>query len=198
VADIILAGHHPREAIAETLQFMRFLADDEAIAIDPVVARSETETGFRNLALADYMRAHGNLTHRAEMACGAYFHQCAIAMSCRQLARAGLYLSDDGRKAGMRVISSERTRRIHALMMICGHYDGSGDFAYRVGLPGKSGVGGGILAIVPGVAARCAWSPVLNAHGNSLLGIAARAGWSVFRSWAGSRTPNSMRHPNQC
>ena len=81
MADIILAGHHPREAITETLQFMRFLAADEAIAIDPVVARSETETGFRNLALANYMRVHGNLTHPAEMACGVYFHQCAIAGS---------------------------------------------------------------------------------------------------------------------
>ena len=204
VADIILAGHHPREAIAETLQFVRFLADDETIAIDPVVARSETETGFRNLALANYMRAHGNLTHPADTACGLYFHQCAIAMSCRQLARAGLYLSDDGRKAGMRVISSERARRINALMLTCGYYDGSGDFAYRVGLPGKSGVGGGILAIVPGVGALSVWSPGLNAHGNSLVGtralelLAARAGWSVFRSWAGSRAPNSMQHPNQC
>jgi glutaminase len=202
VADIILASRHPREAIAETLQFVRFLADDEAIAIDPVVARSETETGFRNLALANYMRAH--ITHPAELACGVYFHQCAIAMSCRQLARAGIYLSDDGRKAGMRVISSERARRINALMLTCGHYDGSGDFAYRVGLPGKSGVGGGILAIVPGVGALSVWSPGLNANGNSLLGtralelLAARAGWSVFRSWAGSRTQNSMQHPNQC
>src|SRR5258708_4146721 len=149
------------EAIAEILHFTRFLANDETIAIDPAVARSETETGFRNLALANYMRGYDNLKHPVEMACGVYFHQCAIAMSCCQLARAGLFLADYGRNpsTGLRVVSNERARRINALMLTCGHYDGSGDFAYRVGLPGKSGVGGGILAIVPGVAALAVWSP---------------------------------------
>ncbi len=162
VADLLLAGHRPREAIAEILHFTRFLANDETIAIDPAVARSETETGFRNLALANYMRGYDNLKHPVEMACGVYFHQCAIAMSCCQLARAGLFLADYGRNpsTGLRVVTNERARRINALMLTCGHYDGSGDFAYRVGLPGKSGVGGGILAIVPGVAALAVWSPV--------------------------------------
>ena len=188
VADLLLAGHRPREAIAEILHFTRFLANDETIAIDPAVARSETETGFRNLALANYMRGYDNLKHPVEMACGVYFHQCAIAMSCCQLARAGLFLADYGRNpsTGLRVVSNERARRINALMLTCGHYDGSGDFAYRVGLPGKSGVGGGILAIVPGVAALAVWSPGLNIYGNSLLGtramelLAERSGWSVF------------------
>lgn len=190
VADVVLAGHRPREAIGEILRFVRFLADDESIAVDPAIARSETETGFRNAALANYMRAFGNLKHPVELALGVYFHQCAIAMNCRQLARAGLFLANNGRnpQTGLSVVSGERARRINALMLTCGHYDGSGDFAYRVGLPGKSGVGGGILAIVPSRASVAVWSPGLNAHGNSLLGtralelLAQRTGWSVFGS----------------
>ena len=188
VADVLLAGHQPREAIGEILRFVRFLAEDETILVDPLVARSETETGFRNAALANYMRAFGNIQHPVEQVLGVYVHHCSIAMSCRQLARAGLYLAHDGRhpSTGQRVVSSERARRINALMLTCGHYDGSGEFAFRVGLPGKSGVGGGILAIVPGKASIAVWSPGLNATGNSLLGalaleaIAKETGWSVF------------------
>lgn len=188
VSDVILAGHQPREAIAEILQFVRFVAEDDAITIDPAVARSEMQTGYRNVALASYMRSFGNLNHPVEMTLGVYTHQCAIAMTCRQLATAGLYLANGGRKpqTGGTVVSRERARRISALMLMCGHYDGSGDFAYRVGLPGKSGVGGGILAIVPGEAALAVWSPALDQHGNSLYGtralqlLAERTGWSIF------------------
>lgn len=188
VADIILAGHEPREAIGEILRFVRYLADDEAIAIDPHVAKSEAATGFRNIALANYMRAFGNIHNPVEKTLGVYFHHCAIAMSCLQLARAGLFLASDGFDPlkNARVVSRDRARRINALMLTCGHYDGSGDFAFRVGLPGKSGVGGGILAIAPGHASIAVWSPGLNANGNSLIGslaleaIARETGWSIF------------------
>jgi glutaminase len=187
VSDVNLAGHAPREAIGELVQFIRYLASDDSIVIDEAVARSEQETGERNRALAHYMRAFGNLDHAVELALGVYFHACAIAMSCRQLAMAGRYLMLCGaHPEGGRVISDKRARRINALMLTCGHYDQSGDFAFRVGMPGKSGVGGGILAIVPGKASIAVWSPGLSRHGNSQLGtlalerLADATGWSVF------------------
>lgn len=190
VTDALLAGHTPREAIAEVVRFVRFLADDEDILIDKAVARSEEATGDRNRALAHFMHSFGTLRHPVEHVLGVYFHHCALAMSCRQLARAGLFLAANGRHplTGGSVVSAARARRINALMLTCGHYDGSGDFAYRVGLPGKSGVGGGILAIAPGRASIAVWSPGLNANGNSALGsialerLAQRTGWSVFGS----------------
>lgn len=188
VSDILLGRYEPREAIAEFLRFMRMLTGDDSIIIDHQVARGEQETGFRNVALANYMRAFGNVVHPVERTLGIYFHQCALAMSCNQLAMAGRFLMEGGRHpaTGRSVVSQQRARRILALMMTCGHYDGSGEFAFRVGLPGKSGVGGGILAIVPGVASIAVWSPGLNERGNSQLGTQAlerlvqKTGWSVF------------------
>lgn len=188
VADVNLAGHEPRVAIGELLRFVRYLADDDTISIDEAVARAEQATGFRNVALANYMKAFGNIQHPPERTLGVYFHQCAIAMSCRQLAMAGRFLMHGGlyQPGGARVVSSQRARRINALMLTCGHYDASGDFAFKVGLPGKSGVGGGILAIAPGKASIAVWSPGLNANGNSMLGtlalekVAEATGWSVF------------------
>ena len=188
VTDVVLSGHEPKEAIGEFLRFMRYLADDESVLIDDRVARSEVQTGFRNFALANFMRAYHNIESPVENVLGVYFHQCALAMSCSQLSKAGLYLAARGSNpvTGHSVVSPKRARRINALMLMCGHYDGSGDFAYHVGLPGKSGVGGGILAIAPGVASIAVWSPGLNKVGNSLLGavalemLAARTGWSVF------------------
>jgi glutaminase len=188
VTDVILSGHEPREAIAEILRFSRVIAGDETISIDPEVARSEEETGYRNNALAHYIRSFGNLKNPVERTLGVYFHQCAIEMTCEQLSQAMLFLANGGRdpRTGLNIVSRERARRINALMLTCGHYDGSGDFAFRVGLPGKSGVGGGIIAIVPGCASIAVWSPGLNLQGNSLLGtralelIAQRTGWSVF------------------
>lgn len=182
--DAILEGSSPSETLGALLRFIRTAADDEDIHINKAVARSETETGHANFALAHYIRAHGNLHHPPELTLGTYFHHCAIEMSCRQLARAGRFLMNAPRMP--RLVSAERVRRINALMLTCGHYDGSGDFAYRVGLPGKSGVGGGILMIAPRRAAIALWSPGLNARGNSALGteaaerLARAMGWSVF------------------
>jgi glutaminase len=188
VTDMILSGHQPREVLGELLRFLRFLADDPSIIIDEAVAASEQRTGFRNAALANYMKSFGVIENPVDHTLGVYFHHCAIAMSCRQLAMAGRFLAYNGRNpsTGLSVVQPERARRINALMLMCGHYDGSGEFAYRVGLPGKSGVGGGILVIAPGKASIAVWSPGLDASGNSHLGrialemLTRRLGWSVF------------------
>ncbi len=188
IADAILMKRLPKEALAEILSFVRFIADDESICFDSKVAQSELDTGERNRALAHFMKAYGIVKQPVDYVLGTYFHHCAIAMNCRQLAQAGLFLAGDGRNpvTGVRVISSNRARRINSLMLMCGHYDGSGEFAFRVGLPGKSGVGGGILAVAPGKASIAVWSPGLDEVGNSKLGTAAlerlvqKTGWSVF------------------
>ena len=184
VTDAILAGHQPREVLGEILQFIRAAAADDDIHINAAVARSEQATAHRNRALAEFMAAMGNMRNPAALTIGTYVHQCAVEMTCLQLARAGRFLVNA--PGCPRLVSTARVRRINALMMTCGHYDGSGEFAYSVGLPGKSGVGGGILAIAPGRASIAVWSPGLNAQGNSKLGTAAiealvrETGWSVF------------------
>jgi len=188
VTDVILSGHKPREALGEILRFLQFVADDPSIMIDETVAASEQRTGFRNVALANYMKSFAVLDNPVDFTLGVYFHHCAIAMSCRQLAMAGRFLANLGRNpsTGFSVVHPERARRINAVMLTCGHYDGSGEFAYRVGLPGKSGVGGGILAIAPGKASIAVWSPGLDHNGNSHLGrialeaLTKRMGWSIF------------------
>jgi glutaminase len=188
VTDAILAGHAPREVLGDLLRFVRTAAGDDDIHINKAVAKSEADTGHRNFAIAHFLRAHGNLINTPDRTLGAYFHQCAIEMSCVQLALAGRFLMSAPRSdLGLpRMVSAARVRRINALMMMCGHYDGSGEFAYRVGLPGKSGVGGGILVIAPGKASIAVWSPGLNEVGNSKLGteaveaLAKATGWSVF------------------
>jgi len=188
IADAIMMGHQPKETLAEILEFVRFLANDRSIGIDENVARSELLTGHRNASLAHFMASFGRLSHPVEQVLGVYFHHCSISMSCQQLAHAGLFLVADGvnPSSGVKVVSAQRARRINSLMLMCGHYDGSGEFAFRVGLPGKSGVGGGILAIAPGKASIAVWSPGLDTVGNSKLGAEAlemlvkRTGWSIF------------------
>lgn len=194
VTDVLLGRSKPKEAIGEFLRFMHAVSGDSTICFDPEVAQSERETGFRNLALANYMRSFGNIRNPVDKTLGLYFHLCSLSMNCEQLAQSGRFLMSGGRRhANTRdtIISRQRTRRILALMMMCGHYDGSGEFAYRVGLPGKSGVGGGILAIAPSIASIAVWSPGLNKRGNSQLGTLALerlvqlTGWSVFREGNG-------------
>lgn len=191
LADMVLAGRTPAAALAEITDFVA-AASGGPVAIDRAVALSEARTAHRNRSLAHFMAAEGNLTHAVEDVLTLYTQHCALAMDCRQLAAAGRYLAFGGVVEGHRLAPARRVRRITALMLTCGHYDGSGEFAYRVGLPGKSGVGGGILAVVPGVASVAAWCPGLGPKGNSLLAtqalerLADATGWSVFRGAEGA------------
>ena len=188
IADTIIQGHQPKETLAEILQFIRYLAGDESIVIDEKVARSEEMTGDRNASLAHFMASFGHFQNPVDAVLGTYFHHCSIAMNTVQLAKSGLFLANNGLNpiTGYQVVSPNRAKRINSLMLMCGHYDGSGEFAFRVGLPGKSGVGGGILAIAPGKASIAVWSPGLDTIGNSKLGTEAlemltqKTGWSVF------------------
>lgn len=147
----------------------------EPVEFDYRVAESERERGFRNAALANFMKSFRNLDNPVDEVLDVYFHQCAISLSCRQLARAMGYLANEGRSpsTGQTILSERQARRVNALMLTCGTYDEAGEFAFRVGLPCKSGVGGGIVAIVPNQMAICTWSPGLGESGNSLAGFRA-------------------------
>jgi len=151
VTDHLIDQFGSQTMINELIQRIRLLSGDNTVSVDEAVAESEWRAGSRNRALASFMESYGNLWNPVDETLAAYFSHCAIAMSCRQLARAALFLAFDGCDpvSGTRMVSSEFCRRINAVMMSCGHYDNSGDFTYRIGLPGKSGVGGGILVVAP-------------------------------------------------
>ena len=176
------------EEVRAVIDFVSGLLGDEDFTINEDVARSDEEAGHMNRALISVAKHFGNIHNPVERVMDAYVHQCAIELTCGQLARVGRFLMLDGPdEASCRTGSdARRARRIQSLMMTSGQYDGSGDFAYRVGLPAKSGVGGGILAIVPNTASVAVWSPGLDESGNSLLGTLAlemltdRIEWSVF------------------
>ena len=185
VADRLVS--HFADPKAQILALMSGLCG-EPVAFDEEVARSEAQTGFRNVALANFMKSFGKLDNDVATVLDIYFHQCSITMNCMQLARAAGFLCRDGVHplgAGA-LVSPRQARRINALMLTCGTYDAAGEFAFLIGLPCKSGVGGGIIAVVPDKLSLCVWSPPLDDTGNSLLGrkalerFASRTGLSVF------------------
>ncbi len=184
VADRLCSLGRPNERLLELLSSLC----GEPIGYDEEVAASEAATGFRNIALANFMKSFGKLDNDVAAVLDLYFHQCAASMSCVQLARAAGYLCRDGAHplGGDAVVSERQARRLNALMLTCGTYDAAGEFAYRIGLPCKSGVGGGIVAVVPDTLTLCVWSPAVDASGNSVLGtkalelFASRSGLSIF------------------
>jgi glutaminase len=171
VCDILVS--QLREPKEEILAFIRTLSENNDIQYNPKMANSEKQTGFRNYALVNLMKSFGNIKNDIETVMDLYFSICAIEMSCRELSETFLFLANNGvvPHSGERILSPSRTKRTNALMQTCGFYDEAGQFAYKVGLPGKSGVGGGIVAILPERYAIAVWSPRLNRKGNSHKGM---------------------------
>ncbi|MFN4764514.1 glutaminase [Gillisia sp. Q332] len=186
ICDILVSNL--KDPKAELLEFVRKITGNPEIDYDYTVAASEKSTGYRNYALVNYMKALGNIKNDVEPIVDFYFHQCSLAMSCEELAKAFMLYANRGKllETGERIISKTKNKRINALMQTCGFYDEAGEFSFEVGLPGKSGVGGGIVAIHPGQYSVAVWSPLLNPKGNSELGMAALerfttlTGYSIF------------------
>lgn len=175
----------PRQRL---LEFVRQLSGEEGIVYDKVVAASEMMHSDRNAAIAYLMRSFGNFDNDVIPVLHNYFHACSLKMSCVQLAKTFSYLANKGVSVHTKeaIVTQTQSKQINALLATCGLYDGAGEFAYRVGMPGKSGVGGGIIAVVPGEMTIAVWSPELDASGNSLAGtkmlelLAERIGRSIF------------------
>ena len=188
ITDVIVSQFKDGKPIDAIVKFLRDRTGSSDVEVDEEVATSERDTGFRNAAMANFMRSFGNLHNDVDLVLDTYFRQCSMTVNARELSRAMLFLANRGRDpvSGQEVVGAQRAKRINSLMLTCGHYDASGDFAFRVGLPGKSGVAGGIGAVVPRRLAIAVWSPGLNAQGNSFVGtlalekFAAKTGFSVF------------------
>lgn len=182
---LINYNKNPKQVI---LDFVRELAGSEDIYFDKNIARSEIATSYRNRSLACLIKSFGNIDNDVEEVIDVYCHQCSISMNTMELARSFLFLANSGKNIydGKQVVSSRGAKRLNALMLTCGLYNEAGEFAYRVGLPGKSGVGGGIVAVIPGKLSIAVWSPELNTHGNSYRAMATledfttKLGISVF------------------
>lgn len=168
--------------------FARTLAANPDIQIDANVAASEYQHKARNAAMAYLMQSFGNFNNEVEQVLMSYFSSCALKMSCVDLAKSFSYLANKGQCvfSQQRILEEHQARQVNALMATSGLYDEAGKFAFEVGFPGKSGVGGGIVAIVPGVLSICVWSPALNQTGNSFVGIEAlkllssHIDWSIY------------------
>ena len=173
MTDILLT--HLERPEEEFLAFVRSVAGDDTITYNESVATSEREKGYLNAAIANLLKYHGTIESDIERVLRFYFLMCSVEMSCQELSRAFLAFANHRKKfnyAGVKLTSSQ-VKRMNAIMQTCGFYDEAGEFSYLVGLPGKSGVGGGIAAIYPGCYSVAVWSPRLNSKGNSIMGMKA-------------------------
>ena len=184
----MLNSKYKSKTFSKILDFIKSVSNNQNINYDKEVALSEAEFGYRNMALVNMMKSFKNIKNKTDDIMDIYTKQCSISMSSSELSSAMLFLANHGidTRTNTQYLTSSQAKRVNSLMLTCGHYDASGDFAFRVGLPGKSGVGGGIVAIVPDRMAICVWSPGLNSKGNSLAGTKAlelfttKTGLSIF------------------
>jgi glutaminase len=172
IADILLSNlENPK---ADFLNYIKAITGDKNIKYNESVAFSEKVTGFKNYAAANLLKSFNNLNNPVDTVLDFYFHQCSIEMTCSQLTEAFFFLANKGNcMKNIAQLSETQAKRINAIMLTCGFYDEAGEFAFEVGLPGKSGVGGGIVALLPDQFVITAWSPGLNKKGNSQLGMLA-------------------------
>ncbi|CAM5597111.1 glutaminase [Streptomyces diastaticus] len=162
------------DAAGGLLRLLRAESGNPDLGFDLAVAGSEAARGDRNAALGHFMASYGNIDNPVPLLLDQYFRQCSVTASCADLALAATLLARHGVRAdGTRLLTRSQAKQVNAVMLTCGTYDAAGEFAHRVGLPGKSGVGGGIIAVVPGRCALCVWSPGLDERGNSVAGVAA-------------------------
>lgn len=172
IADMIVS--HFKDPKQVFLDYVRELSNDQTINFNYDVAKSERLTGFGNYAAANLLKAYNNLENDVDEVLDFYFHQCAIEMTCEQLSNAFFMFANHGKCLQQKErLTQSQAKRINAIMLTCGFYDEAGEFAFEVGLPGKSGVGGGIIALLPNHFTITTWSPGLNEKGNSLIGMKA-------------------------
>ena len=172
IADLLISNFkNPKQTFIDLLTA---LSGSDTIKINQKVFLSEKKHSHRNTALLHLMKSFGNIKNDIEEVLDLYIFQCAIEMSCKELATVFLCYANGGQTlTGQQILTPEKTKRINAIMQTCGFYDEAGEFSFRVGLPGKSGVGGGIVAVHPEKYAVATWSPPLNPKGNSTLGMLA-------------------------
>ena len=171
ICDILIT--HLDNAHKDFLAFVRDLSGLPDLIYSDKIADSEKAHGYRNAALCNFIKSFGNIKNEPAVVLDFYFDMCSLEMNCQQLSNTFMFLANGGRKAsdGKKIISKSKCKRINALMLTCGFYDESGEFAFKVGLPGKSGVGGGIVALYPHHYTIAVWSPRLNSNGNSFKGM---------------------------
>lgn len=171
ISDILLSNlANPKE---ELLAFIRSLSRNQDIHYSPKISTSEKSIGYRNVALCNFIKSFGNIENKPEDVLDFYFDLCSLEVSCKDLSKLFLFLANNGKTMhdDAQILTKSRSKRINALMQTCGFYDESGQFAFKVGLPGKSGVGGGIIAVHPNQYTIAVWSPKLNEKGNSYKGM---------------------------